>query len=230
MADLGLYNYIKNGYEQGKSKETIRAELAKGPATPQQIEEAFEAVRVSHLPHPAPKNSKSHDLLIGFVVILVIVFCAGYYFFAYQQAKQRAPITPATSVPTSASTQADPFAEQAAITSAINSAVVSAAAYQDSNGGIYGQDVDEECPKVIAFPTVSAFNDPPVKNAVESIIQNGSAQTTCKIYNDGDGFAISAELTADTSKWYCQDSDGFSGTTPGNTLENSNAGCSAPAQ
>jgi hypothetical protein len=50
MIDLGIYNFVKNGLEEGKSKETLEAALAAQGMRVEDIKETFDAVARGNAP------------------------------------------------------------------------------------------------------------------------------------------------------------------------------------
>jgi hypothetical protein len=224
MADLGLYNYVKNALAQGKSKQTIEEELAKGGATPQAILDAFAAYETEQTPRPKSPHMLLYEIIavIALVVFLGIVTAAYVFliplqqefshFQSYMGVSSNAPISTAS-----------PFSREEAIKSDISTVMAQALDDQDSNGGINGQDLNMSCTKAISGNTV--FADPKIKAALQDLVKEGSGEQTCEIYAGGISLAVSAELVVNTKKWYCEDSDNDSGETLGDTLSGSSDGC-----
>lgn len=98
----------------------------------------------------------------------------------------------------------------AAVISDMDGIRTQAAIYSSTNGN-YGtnQSVESNC-----SATDNLFNDTTVKNQVAAILKsNNNGSVVCNVAAKGVSYAISAQLVADSTKYFCVDSTGVSTTT-----------------
>lgn len=94
--------------------------------------------------------------------------------------------------------------KDAAIQSDLNAIRTQAAIYyRDSGGNGYGP-AESGCVTTVAM---NMFSDPHIRRAVSAADSvNGDGTVTCNV--GADSYAVSAQLVADTSKYWCVDSTG----------------------
>lgn len=86
MVDLGVYNFIKNAIAEGKSKDEIKATLAKGGWSDADMEEAYTAVENNTPPTIGKRTEAKREILISKADPLeihrptLITMLCGYFF------------------------------------------------------------------------------------------------------------------------------------------------------
>jgi hypothetical protein len=82
--DLGLYNYVKNAFVEGKSKEEIIHALSSKWSQPE-IEQVFTAVSKKEIPGQAKKvTSKKPSILITFIIFILLAAAGVLAFTTYK--------------------------------------------------------------------------------------------------------------------------------------------------